>query len=412
MRTLLALLALAAALAAGGAPAADPAAARDVRRLAAEMERIHPNLFHHVSRTRFRRAAADLAARAPRLGRDQLLVELMRLVAMTGERDGHMGLFPLAPAHRRPLHLLPVRVWAFPDGFHVLASPERPELVGARIVAIEGVPVEEVAAKVRPLVTRDNESSLLLRLPEFMITTEVLHGLGIAPDATGARLTVERAGERSEVELRALAGPAYWSAIGEIWAPPAPPGVPTPLWLRNRDRTQWTATLDRGRAVYAAYQAVEDATTLGRRLVRLARSPKVRRVIVDVRLNGGGDNTTYGSLIGALRDPAINRRGELVLLTGRVTFSAAGNFAAEVKAATRARIVGEPAGGSPHNYGDSVAVELPSLGWTVYVPPQYVEVLGRKDERAELRPDVRVVPTSADHFVGRDPVLARALALR
>ena len=47
--------------------------------------------------------------------------------------------------------------------------------------------------------------------------------------------------------------------------------------------------LDRGRAVYAVYAATEHATTLADRIVRLVRKRKVRRVIVDVRLNGGGD---------------------------------------------------------------------------------------------------------------------------
>ena len=111
-------------------------------------------------------------------------------------------------------------------------------------------------------------------------------------------------------------------------------------------------------------------------------------MIVDVRLNPGGDNTAYRSLLDVLRSRFVNKPGRLVLLTGRVTFSAAGNFAAEVDARTRGRIVGEAAGGSPHNYGDSVEVELETLGWTVHVPPQYVEVLGRPDERAALEPDV------------------------
>ncbi len=209
-------------------PAADPTVAADVRKLAAEMERIHPNLFHSVSRAEFRGAVDELVARSSELERDQLLVELMRIVAMTGERDGHMGLFPLV-SHARPLHLLPIRVWAFPEGMFVLASPERPDLVGTRLVAVEGRPVDEVAALVRPLVTRDNESSLILRLPEFMITGEVLHGLGIAPDAARVQLTVERPNrERVDVTLATLAGPAYWSLIRDVWAPPPPPAGTDP----------------------------------------------------------------------------------------------------------------------------------------------------------------------------------------
>ena len=380
--------------------------------LAAEMERIHPNLFHSVSRDTFRRAVDDLIARMPGLERDEVLVELLRIVALTGERDGHMGLFPLVD-HERPLHLAPIRAWVFPEGIYVLASPERPELVGTRIVAIEGKAVAEVAALVRPLVTRDNESSLLLRLPEFMITGEILHGLGLSPGADAVRLTVERAGGESlDATLRTLSGPAYWSLIQHVWAPPPPPGAPTPLWLRHPERPQWFSKLSKGRVVYAVYSHTHSSGTFAASLLKRAQHPKVRRVIVDVRLNPGGDNTAYRPLLDVLRSRFVNRPGRLVLLTGRVTFSAAGNFAAEVDARTRARILGEAAGGSPHNYGDAVEVELGTLGWTVHVPPQYVEVLGRPDERAALEPDVAVQIGAADHFAGRDPVLREAIEIR
>jgi hypothetical protein len=414
LAALVGLLVLCVACSTGAAqPAADPGVAADIVELADEMERIHPNLFHSVSRAEFRGAVDDLVARLPALERDEVLVGLMRIIAMTGERDGHMGLFPLVD-HSQPLHLLPIRVWEFPEGMYVVASPRRPDLVGTRVAAIEGRPVDEVAALVRPLVTRDNESSLRLRLPEFMITGEVLHGLGIAPTAARAQLTLERpTGERLDATLETLPGPAYWDLVEHVWAPPPPPGVATPLWLRNQHRTQWFATLSRGRVVYAAYShATESTSRFARSLLTRARRPKVRRVVLDVRLNGGGDNTSYGPLLSALSSRVVNRRGRLVLLTGRVTFSAAGNFVAEVEARTRARIVGEAAGGSPHNYGDRVEVELESLGWTVHVPPQYVEVLGRPDERVAIEPDVAVQIGAADHFAGRDPVLARAIALR
>ena len=56
----------------------------------------------------------------------------MRLLALTGERDGHMGLFPLFAGHARPFHFLPVRLYAFADGIYVIAAPGRPELVRTR----------------------------------------------------------------------------------------------------------------------------------------------------------------------------------------------------------------------------------------------------------------------------------------
>ena len=417
---LIALVALVGAACSSAAPVAERSGtspvADEIRHLADEIERIHPNPFHTVPRAEFRRRFEELAERAPALGRDELLVVLMRATVL-GPRDGHSGLYPFGD-HARPFHLYPIRLWEFPEGWFVVGSREHAELVGTRLVAIGGVPVDEIAPRVRPLVSYDNESSLALRVPEFAITPEVLRGLGLVERPEDAPLTFERRdGTRFQARLAPVPATEYVGRVVgdvmELWRPPAPPGVPKPPWLRRSGAPLWLTKLDRGRAIYVCYSMTTVSTfDFGERLARLARSPKVRRVVIDVRLNGGGDNTTYGSLVSALRRPPLNRRGLVVLLTGRVTFSAAGNFAAEVDAFTRARIVGEPAGGSPHQYGDHEHVELPFLGLTVYVAPEYVEVLGRNDERVELVPDVPVVQTAADFFAGRDPVLTTALRLR
>ena len=133
-------------------------------------------------------------------------------------------------------------------------------------------------------------------------------------------------------------------------------------------------------------------------------------MIVDVRLNGGGDNTTYGSLTSLFGSPAVNRRGKLYLLVGRATFSAAANFAAEIDRDTRAIVVGEPTGGGVETYGDTFPVLLPTVGWTVHIAARYHErKKGPNDRRLAVEPDVRVDLTSKHYFAGKDPVLERAL---
>jgi C-terminal processing protease CtpA/Prc len=163
--------------------------------------------------------------------------------------------------------------------------------------------------------------------------------------------------------------------------------------------------------VYFGFNAVQRPTPgFVAALRRLVRSPKVRRVIVDVRLNGGGDNTTYGSLMDIFGSKQVNRRGRLYLLTGRATFSAAANFAAEIDRDTRAIIVGEPTGGGVETYGDTVPTLLPTLGWYVYIAARYHErKRGPSDRRLAIAPDVRVDLASAQYLAGRDPVLERAL---
>ena len=111
----------------GGGEAPAPG---DVAVLLDGIERIHPEPWHSVSEADFRAAADDLSDRYAGLEPDERLVELMRLLALLGERDGHSGIFPLDPEHDREPHLLPVRLYDFADGMHVVAAIERPDLVG------------------------------------------------------------------------------------------------------------------------------------------------------------------------------------------------------------------------------------------------------------------------------------------
>jgi len=69
--------------------------------------------------------------------------------------------------------------------------------------------------------------------------------------------------------------------------------------------------------------------------VRAARKPRFRSLVIDVRHNGGGDNTTYWPLLDLIESRPL--RGKVVVLMGRMTFSAAGNFVAAVDYRTTAR---------------------------------------------------------------------------
>ena len=399
-RALVVLLALALAGCAGeDEPARPPPLQRELLELPRSLEEIHPDLYHDVSRTEFRAAARRLADAAPGLTKDELVVGVMRLAALPGPRDGHTGVFPF-DFHARPLHVYPLRVYDFADGLHVVGSLVAVDLTGRRLTAIEGRPVGEVAELVRPLVPHDNESSLRVRLPSYLMTAEVLGGLGITR-RDAATFTFA---DGSTVELEPVPAGEYAESLGSALGP-APPG--DPVWLRELDDEQWLTMLEGGRVVYLGYRATTAPTEeLATRLSKLAHKPGIRRVVVDVRLNQGGDNTTYRPLLDVLAQPAISRK--LVLLTGRQTFSAAGNFVAEVARDTKAPIVGELAGGAPSQWGDPTSLELKRVGLTVRVATVFHDF----GPAEAVRPDIVVEPTAADFFLGRDPVLEAALRLR
>ena len=406
--------------AAGGAaersqPAARTAAA-DVRLLMEQIRVIHPNPFHSTPEAIFQAAADDLAARAPSLSQDQLLVELMRFTSLLGERDGHSGIFTLDSRHERTFHLFPLYLYKFSDGLFVVAAPGNAGLVGSKLRAIDGIGVDELEAKVRPLVPRDNEATRTDRFMSFMLTAEVLHGLGVRAGTGPATFTLQAGGRpQRDVVLAPVTAAAYLRRMTPSFPSfvYALPKRPAPLYLRHRGIDHYATTLDRGRVVYVGYNLTLGSTfDLARKVARLAKPRKVRRVIVDVRLNPGGDNHTYVPLLATLRSKRINRAGKLVALIGRSTFSAAQNFITELERKTRVTFIGETSGGSPNLYGDVQAVELPSAGVSVNVAAVYWQKSFAADLRVAIEPKVTVPLRSTAFFRGKDPVLAAALAYR
>lgn len=395
-------------------PSAPSTVAGDVRELGAALEQMHPDPFRSVARQRFRAEVSGLAQQAPTLSRSEVLVGMLRIIALLGPRNGHTGLFPPDSSHLSQLHLYPLRLYRFADGTFVTDAQDE-SLVGSRVVAIEGVPIERVLTLVEPLVPRDNDSNLLGLSTMYALTAEVLDGLGVADGTGSATFTVERpTGDRGDVTVRSVEGPRYASLFSDPMFGHYPsifPASSRPIYLAGSAKPLWARTLAGGRAVYVGYNSVRlPAPAVLRKLQRLVRGKTVRRVVVDVRLNGGGDNTTYGELTSLVRSPYVNRRGRLYLLVGRATFSAAANFAAEIDRDTRAIIVGEPTGGGVETYGDTFPLLLPTVGWYVHIAARHHErKRSRSDRRLAVAPDVRVDLTSRQFFSGDDPVLARAL---
>ena len=129
--------------------------AEDVAMVVGRMRELHPDLFHGVSDASFDAATDALRAALPTMSDDQVLVGLMRLVASISAegRDGHMGIWP--PDNPGAVRRYPVRLWEFPDGLYVTAAmPPGADLVGGRVLAVNGRPLAEVERLLDPVVPR------------------------------------------------------------------------------------------------------------------------------------------------------------------------------------------------------------------------------------------------------------------
>jgi tetratricopeptide (TPR) repeat protein len=417
---LLALLLGSGSLPAGAAVDADEARAwrEDLRYMAQEMPRRHRNLFHTMTRAQFEAAVASLDARIPSLERHQIIVELARIAAMVG--DGHTNVAPTRDP-KIGFRTYPIRLYLFRDGLFVRAADRaHTSLVGGRVLRIGDATAEQAYAAARELVGRDNEMDAKFFAPLLLSMPEVLHALGLVADMDKASFTLELDG-RQRVALLAPSGPAdllppdtdtSWIRK-DGWVDAR--GGRDPLWLRDPKDKFWFEYLPEARAVYVQFNQVgnkddETIEAFSKRLSAFVEEKNVDRLVLDLRLNRGGNGELNRPLVVALiRSVKVDRPGGLYVLIGRSTWSAAQMLVNDLERYTNAVFVGEPSGGKANHYGDSRRITLPHSGITVRVSTLWWQG-DERDRRPWKAPDVAAELTLADYRANRDPGLEAALA--
>ena len=393
----------------------------DLRFMASEMEKRHRNLFHTVSRERFEAAVRSLDARIPSLARHQILVEMARIVAMVG--DGHTNLAPTRDP-RVGFRTYPLRLYLFADGLAVrAASREHADAVGAKVVRIGSSSADQAYRAVRELIGRDNEMDARFFAPHLLVMPEILHALGLIDDMEDAAFTLDVGGTVRTLRL-SPAGPAELLApeTDTTWMPrpelvDARDGAarPTPLWLQAPQDRYRFVPLPEAKAVYVQYNQVGDKeggetiAAFADRLLAFLDANPIERLVLDLRLNRGGNGELNRPLLVALiRARRVDRPGGLFVLVGRSTWSAAQFLVNDLEKYTHAIFVGEPTGGKVNAFGDSSRITLPHSGVTVRVSTLWWQG-DERDGRPWTAPQVAADLALADYRANVDPALDAAL---
>ena len=386
----------------------------DLEHLVREMERLHPDLYFGTPREDFEATIDRIFAELDSLSDERVVLEIMKLVALISRegRDGHSVVIPGAGYHYAPF-----RVYGFSDGWYLVsADGALRERVGSRVIGVGNGTIEEAFERIVPTMNKDNEHNLRAKLPLGLMCTEMLHALRVSDDPSSITLKLQsRDGQASEVTVEGVSFPSLmaWESF-EMRLPARDRG----LLDEGSGQAYWYRELPEQRALYLQYNAVLPEDEQGRSLSDFARELRsvyedgeFDRLVIDLRKNQGGNNTTFGPLIEALKlCDAAKGEGKLRALISRHTFSACGNFVTVLERETTAVLVGEPTGGAPNQYGDSQPVRLPNHpGIYVEISTVYHAFGGSDDARLTHEPDLVVELSSEDYFAGRDPVLEAAL---
>ena len=334
---------------------------------------------------------------------EKILVEMMRYVASFG--DGHTRLsFPKVIRPR-------LQFFHFNEGIYVTAAhSDHRSLVGKRLIEVEGKPVESLFPMVEPLIPRDNKQGVKGLTPFFITNPSILKGLGLKVEIDKINLTLQA--EDGTKEIVAVPCSADFQPKPD-WA--IMPRNAEILALKNRSKNYWFEYLPEQKAMYFQYNSIanekeEPIDKFAKRLFLEIDDKKVEKLIVDVRWNGGGNTFLSQPLFaGIMARPKLTQNGNLYIITGRNTFSAAQNFTTDLSRSTEAIFVGEPTGSRPNFVGESIPYALPYSKATGTVSDLYWQRSWPMDDRMWIAPDLPAPPSIKAFLAGKDLAMEAVL---
>jgi len=370
----------------------------DLEALKRELPRRHANAFFYLPKAKFEAEIMRLQDEVAGLNGDQIFVRVAQIVNAIG--DGHTTV--VSPKDRRTL---PIELLSFGSDMRIVATgPGLEAANGTKVVKIGDTDIARARELALTLTPTDELNELREgRIVYYLARGLVLHGLGITPSRDSARFTVRNdAGKTVTLDIKALDPGA------EAKLTPAYPK--SGLRYQRENETFWCKSVAAAKAVYCAFHSYQDLKAKAAAMFALIDSSRAQKLIIDMRDNGGGDNTEgHAHLVKPLTaHPDLNRKGHLFVLVGPLTFSAAMNNAAQFQDETQAILVGQTIGEKPNSYQEPRQFRLPNSHLVVRASTLYYEF--RKKGPNVIKPDKEIIPTWNDMKAGRDPALDWAMA--
>ena len=382
----------------------------DLDHFVSTMETYHCNAFHDVSKENFMRDVSAFRAKIPSLNREQIIIGLKHLAALI--HDAHTGI-DLTTSPPVGFHALPLKVYWYSDGLFVQAAPAKyKNIVGAKIVRIGSVPTDEALQRIATLAEASSEWTYRSEV-QFFFRGEILHALGLSDRSEAARFEFATPKGPVTLDIDVLSGPIM---LG--YSPGAPAksdwidarsGSP-PLYLERKDK-YWFKFLEDKHILYIQCNEIGNADNESfeqffARVFTFADTNPVDKVVLDLRLNGGGNNELTPTLVqNIIKHERWNATGKFFVITGRTTQSAAENLVNRLQRYTHAIFVGEPTGERPNMYGDAYPFLLPNSHIQVDISSLYWQDMDPRDERQWTGPDLAAELTSDNYAHNVDPAL-------
>ena len=386
-------------------------------------ETIHTDysfLFKKTTVAEFDKSVKELHKAIRTMAEHEIVVGFARLVSSF--KYGHTVLGFRYQQHIG-FHQLPLNMYEFNDGVYIQGvHKDYEKALGAKVIAVAGVPVKDALDAISPVVPSENDQFFKAYAPMYLSSPEVLHAQGVIKELSDTvELTLEKNGNTFKQSFKTLPTgervPLQYSLVqqNENWLEARNQDI-TPNYLKYLDKIYYYEYLPETKTVYVRHSQIQDdpskdIPTFYAEVFDFIENNDVERFVLDVRLNGGGNNYKNKPIVtGIVQSDKINQIGKFIVILGRRTFSACQNLVNELDNYTNAVFIGEPTSENINFYGDNNRVELPNSKIPAFLSFAWWQDKPQWENEDWLAPHIAVDMSFEEYKTNQDPVLDTALA--
>ena len=387
----------------------------DLRFLQQTVHKDYSFLFKKITAEQFDKEVNLLFEQIPSLEEHQIIVGLAKIVALFGY--GHTAIWLRGGANQSyGFHKMPYHLYQFSDGVYIQGVHKKySKAIGAKVLKIEDMPIEEALKAIKPALPVENDQFFKGYGYSYLQIPEVLHAQGIMSELKSTvTLSLEKNGavfSQTFEQVDAESNVSYgFVQNNEDWLDIRNQDQ-TPLWLKNLDQIYYYEYLPKYKAVYVRHSQIQDDPKINipdfyNEVFDFVEQNDVEKLILDVRLNGGGNNYKNKPIVtGVIRNEKINQSGKFFVILGRRTFSACQNLVNELDNYTNVVFVGEPTGENINFYGDNRNVALPNSKISARLSFAWWQDKPQWENRDWLLPHVPTELSFEDYVNNNDPAV-------
>ena len=298
----------------------------------------------------------------------------------------------------------------FSDGVYITkSSAEYQNFLGAKVIGVENMSTDLALSLVRPVCPVENEQYFRQNVLYYLRFPEILHAVGITNKLkSDITLTLLKDGKKIKQTFK-----VFPNVENEEWVSMVDNMKSPPHYLKHPEKYYYYEYIPKHKILYVkqtGQQNDPNGPTIEefyKEIFQFIETNDVEKFVLDVRLNGGGNNYLNKPIITGTIKSKLNKEGSFFVIIGKRTYSAAQNLVNELDYYTNAIFIGEPTSENINFFGDTKKIVLPNSELNVYLSFAWWQDKPVWENNLWFMPDI-MVDLNFRHFLEeQDPVMKK-----